>query len=295
MADGGCTPHHDWFNALLTMGLCVGIIISYAPQHYRIISAKSSEGLSPVFLLLGSTSSAAGMWNMITLQWGIAKCCRVVSWGSCAEMTAGIVQLSIQWFGFTLVFILYMKYYPDHLKYIESSASSPLLQPKRPIKSAEWRLSQVLAWVTFGHLVFIAATTIFFLSSAAPSPTPNVPLPSQIVQWARFLGVTSAILAGIQYAPQLIHTYRHKVVGALSIPMMCIQTPGSILMITSIALRPGTNWTSWITFLVAMIMQGSLLVMCIIWKIRQERLGIDDFGDPVNRSDEHSENTPLLA
>jgi hypothetical protein len=35
-----------------------------------------------------------------------------------------------------------------------------------------------------------------------------------------------------------------KLVGALSIPMMLIQTPGGILMVTSIALRKGTNWTS---------------------------------------------------
>ena len=27
-------------------------------------------------------------------------------------------------------------------------------------------------------------------------------------------------------------------------------------------------------------MQGSLLTMCIFWKIRQRKLGIDDFGNP---------------
>jgi hypothetical protein len=35
-----------------------------------------------------------------------------------------------------------------------------------------------------------------------------------------------------------------KLVGALSIHIMLIQTPGGILMVTSIALRKGTNWTS---------------------------------------------------
>lgn len=44
---------------------------------------------------------------------------------------------------------------------------------------------------------------------------------------------------------------------------------------------PGTDWTSWFTFLVAGIMQGSLLVLCILWKIRQRRLGIDDFGNAI--------------
>ena len=33
-------------------------------KHFRIISKGSSEGFSPWFLLLGATSSAAGMLNM---------------------------------------------------------------------------------------------------------------------------------------------------------------------------------------------------------------------------------------
>jgi len=52
-------------------------------------------------------------------------------------------------------------------------------------------------------------------------------------------------------------------------------------MVLSIALRPGTDWTSWITYATAGIMQGSLLVMCLIWKTRQTRLGIDDFGNSL--------------
>lgn len=28
-------------------------------------------------------------------------------------------------------------------------------------------------------------------------------------------------------------------------------------------------------------MQGTLLIMCIFWKIRQHKLGIDDFGEPL--------------
>ena len=47
------------------------------------------------------------------------------------------------------------------------------------------------------------------------------------------------------------------------------------------ASSPGTNWTSWFPFLVAGIMQGSLLVLCILWKMRQHRLRIDDFGNAV--------------
>lgn len=57
-------------------------------------------------------------------------------------------------------------------------------------------------------------------------------------------------------------------------------------MVLSIALRPGTNWTSWATFAVAAILQGCLLAMCIVFKIRQNKRGVDDFGVPVGLSQE---------
>lgn len=91
--------------------------------------------------------------------------------------------------------------------------------------------------------------TLFVLATAVPGPSPGEPLPPLAYSWAKFLGISAAIFASIQYAPQLLHTYRSKLVGALSIPMMCIQTPGGVLMVLSIALRPGTNWTSQFLFL----------------------------------------------
>ncbi|KAF9525257.1 hypothetical protein CPB83DRAFT_897131 [Crepidotus variabilis] len=280
-----CTPQHDWFNAFLTGGLCCGLVISYLPQHFRIIHAKSSEGFSPVFLLLGTASAASGMFNMITLQAPIVKCCRVVGLGSCLEMSAGVIQVGLQWLCFSIVFILYMIYYPIRLKYPEDCIEphEQLLQspyPKEPVRGSEWRLSIIVAWIAGIHFFVLAVTTAYLLHNAPPYPDGSIPL--AISRWATFTGVTSALLAAIQYAPQLLHTYRTKLVGALSIPMMMIQTPGGILMVTSIVLRPGTNWTSWITFAVAATLQGCLLAMCISWKIRQHNLGIDDFGRRIS-------------
>ena len=92
------------------------------------------------------------------------------------------------------------------------------------------------------YSLFVATTSTYLLLTLPLSPDDS--LPQKVSTWATLLGVSSAILAAIQYAPQLLHTYRSKLVGALSIPMMMIQTPGGFLMVTSIALRPGTNWTS---------------------------------------------------
>ncbi|KAG6887193.1 hypothetical protein C0995_000513 [Termitomyces sp. Mi166 len=200
-------------------------------------------------------------------------------------MTAGVIQLGLQWALFTIILILYMIYYPPHLKYIYPVDAHDTRLPthvKTPVKSPEWRFSIILAWVVAIHMAFITITSFFLLLTVPTSPAPDAPLPDILAKWATFLGVSSALLAAIQYAPQLIHTYRAKIVGALSIPMMCIQSPGAVLMVLSIALRPGTNWTSWITFAVSGIMQGSLLAMCIVFHFRQRRLGLDEFGNPLS-------------
>ncbi|PBK76096.1 hypothetical protein ARMSODRAFT_950480 [Armillaria solidipes] len=296
-----CTPTHDWFTATLTFGLCTGLVISYVPQHLRIIQKGSSEGFSPWFLFLGSTSSASGLLNMVTMQWGIVRCCRFFSFGSCLEMTAGVIQVGLQWAMFTFIMVLYMIYYPPHLKYSEIDVDAHDSRPihrrvKTPTFTPEWSQSIFLSWITVAHFAIITITTFFLLltsptPSASPPVDPTTPpeyMDKTLANWATFLGVSSALLAAIQYAPQIMHTWRARLVGALSIPMMLIQSPGAVLMVLSIALRPGTNWTSWITFAVAGMMQGTLLILCIMFKIRQRRLHIDDFGEPLTPLQQYS-------
>lgn len=77
---------------------------------------------------------------------------------------------------------------------------------------------------------------------------------------AIFLGLSGTALAILQYAPQIYKTYNAKLVGALSLGTMAIQVPGSVLFVISIAVREGTNWTSWIPYAVTGAMQGGLLV-----------------------------------
>lgn len=80
-------------------------------------------------------------------------------------------------------------------------------------------------------------------SPPSPYPDPSFPdpgspeLPVSLARWALFLGVSSATLAAIQYLPQISFTWRARLVGALSVPMMCVQSPGAVAMVLSIALR----------------------------------------------------------
>lgn len=97
-------------------------------------------------------------------------------------------------------------------------------------------------------------------------------------RWAAFLGVTGTLLAAAQYVPQIVHTARTRLVGSLSIPMMLLQVPGSAIFVYSLAIRPGIDWTSLAAYAAAGALQAVLLVLCLFWKRRQAKEGIDDYG-----------------
>jgi len=83
---------------------------------------------------------------------------------------------------------------------------------------------------------------------------------------AYLLGLAAACCAIVQYFPQLYRTYTSKHPGALSIPMMCIQTPGGFLLVYALSIKPDTNWTTWISILISAVSQAILLVMCIKYR-----------------------------
>ena len=91
----------------LALFIVVGILVSYLPQHLRIISRRSSEGLSPYFVLLGTTSGTFALLNILTLprsQEDIA-CCGEVSRFACLAGLLGIAQVAVQWGCFTLMYV----------------------------------------------------------------------------------------------------------------------------------------------------------------------------------------------
>ncbi|KAG8956929.1 hypothetical protein FRC03_010697 [Tulasnella sp. 419] len=219
----------------------------------------------------------------------------------CYENLGGVEIVGTQWFAFTLILVLFLIYFPPHLKYTEYQATAHPGHSKTcecdpcaaaragPIRSttSEWKLAITLAWVVFIHFSFSIFITVILLSGPQnPDGSPS----DRVYAWATFLGLVSTSLAFIQYAPQLRHTYRSKLVGAISIPAMAIQSPGAVLMVYTIAIKPGTNWTSWMVYAAAGILQGSLLIMCLFWKARQKRLHIDDFGNPLPDPEDGRQN-----
>jgi uncharacterized protein with PQ loop repeat len=122
-----------------------------------------------------------------------------------------------------------------------------------------WYTALLVASLTLLHgLAVIVVTGV--LSTVAKD---------DLALWANALGVMAALLAGVQYIPQIWTTYHLKHVGSLSIPMMCIQTPGGYLFAASLMARLGwAGWSSWGIFLLTATMQCVLLYMAIYYEIQ---------------------------
>ena len=91
----------------------------------------------------------------------------------CLETVAGVIQVGTQWFLFSVMcvlpratspyrltgppsLVLYMLYFPPHLKYVTLDIDADELGPseriKTDLKSDTWRLSITLLWIVVIHL-----------------------------------------------------------------------------------------------------------------------------------------------
>jgi len=286
-----CEDLRDVNVANLIVSICIvfGMLISYLPQHVRIIKRGTSEGISPYFVLLGTTSATSAFANILLLPQSRrdVTCCKELETFHCVAGLLGITQLGVQWISFTFIFVLFLvffRYNPEHdpdNEELEEGGESP-----------RWQTALFVAVVTLLHgLVVIVVTGV--LTTAAPQ---------KLGIWANTLGVMAALLAAVQYVPQIWMTYHIKHVGSLSIPMMCMQTPGGFLFAGSLFARLGwAGWSSWGIFVLAASMQGILLFMAIHYEMEARKHaskavhhGIGGAIVDERQADGAAESAPLL-
>lgn len=253
--------------------------MSYLPQHYRIISRRSSEGISPYFVLLGTTSGTCGFANILTLPASRADlaCCRVISGFECFAGLLGVAQVGVQWACFWFMYVQTHCFYCIGVEVLTTHSLLlfltffPRATPHRPLSSTAptHRLALSVTLVCLLHLFLTILVSVVVLYFA----------PAHLSTLAAILGILATILAAIQYLPQIYTTWRLQKVGSLSIPMMCIQTPGSFVWVASLAARLGwAGWSTWGIYAATGCLQGVLLVMAIRFEIREWRERKSDEG-----------------
>ncbi|KAL8381681.1 hypothetical protein RB595_005796 [Gaeumannomyces hyphopodioides] len=257
-------------NLIVSIIIVLGMLISYLPQHYRIISRGTSEGISPYFILLGVTSATSGFANILTLPQSRqdVACCKDLDTFHCLAGLLGIAQLGAQWICFAVILVLFLVFFRYDNATVSADEEEDLATEEQP----RWQTAVAVACICFLHGLAVIVTTAVI----------GYVFPQHLSGWANTLGLSAAALAGIQYLPQIWTTYRLKHVGSLSIPMMCIQTPGGFLFASSLFARFGpAGWSSWGIILLTASMQGILLSMAIYYEIRRDK--------------SHAEGSPAIA
>lgn len=75
--------------------LIAWMVLSYIPQWHRIISRRSAEGLSTLYVLLGAASGICAVANILILPASQVDrgCCRTNTRFACIAGTLGMVQV----------------------------------------------------------------------------------------------------------------------------------------------------------------------------------------------------------
>jgi hypothetical protein len=154
-----------------------------------------------------------------------------------------------------------------------------------------WKEAILVLALSLAFFVFALFGSVVFVYAAH----------NHIRAWANFLGLLGTVLAAVQYIPQIMTTWRLKETGSLSIPMMCIQTPGSAVFAASLAVRLGpAGWSAWGLFILTGLMQGVLLAMSLTFLWRDRKAAKADVnqnanGNGIPHHGERGEQTPLLG
>jgi hypothetical protein len=156
----------------------------------------------------------------------------------------------------------------------------PADAPPRPT----WRTALGVVLISAVHYVLLMIASVVVV----------LWYPDFMASWAIGLGLCAAILACIQYLPQIWTTWKLQHVMSLSIPMMCIQTPGSFVFAASLAGRLGAEgWSAWGVYVITGCLQGCLLAMGISFELRDRRLKRAE--EEEEEAQEPDETTGLLS
>jgi hypothetical protein len=175
-----------------------------------------------------------------------------------------------------LLFLIFFPRNPQPSEMDEQDASIPT-----------WKEAVLVLAVSLAFFVVALLGSIIFVYAA----------PTHVRGWANFLGLLATALAAIQYIPQILMTWKLQETGSLSVPMMCIQTPGSFVFAASLAVRLGPGgWSAWGLFIFTGCLQGVLLAMSLwfIWKDGKAAKHADDHVANGNGDGRSHEQTPLL-
>lgn len=228
---------------ILGLSLCIAGVLSYIPQYYSLIQSKQTTGISEFSLLILNIGGATLTANSFILNYWRFQCYENCSALLCTGNLLPLWQITFGWLVVLPLYFIFVRYK------IQGSQ-------KRILSDIRYLMTYVL---------FIASMLILGIVEKAFATNSSTFFQVSAIM----LGVLSALCSCVVWIPQIVKLLRTQDPGGLSLLMFLIQTPGNIMVII-LQLLYRQNWTTWITYVVLLVEQGTIVIILLVLKYREK-------------------------
>lgn len=239
-------------NIILGSAIIVGLFLSFFFQWLVIVRRRSSEGISWITLTLSLVSGLLTTTNGMIFNWPTLSCCRFsnISVAACLEINLVTQSLLISPVCNIILFVLFLVFF----------SHKPLPNQTRREKQFDYLYSLVSFFgvLLTGFLIASMAFVLFF---------GGILTGQGIEYYGKTLGYMSGVATLFIWVPQIWTTFRTNNGGALSLPMLLIQGPGSAATVY-FQIDSKQDFTTWVPYALCGIQQTILIIMLLYYQIR---------------------------
>ena len=272
----GCDNDSNLAGGIIMALLGVGTWISYLPTVYEIIALNSSKGISVGTMFLLNLTNYCNTLGLLLQNWKEVQCCNhgYDNAGDCMLGLNPVFLMGANILGCLPLYITTLWYWtppgqePEKKSILRdddaseaSSISDVSYVSQNLLDTPEFAGVKTTfgAWMSLALFFFVAATlagvsAILLIEYDEDS--------NNVQRYADGCNLFSAIFMGLTWLPQLIHTYRIKHKGSLSVVTLLLQAPGAAIVCVSL-ITDGQSLTSIASNCVAFLCLSALFFMAV--------------------------------
>lgn len=228
--------------------LCIGSICSYIPQFYVIFKSKAIDGLSEPSIVILNVGNFCLTLNSIIFNWYKWSCFSKCSFGVCNAYMLPFYQILMGWVMVFIFYLIFMKY---------------------KIRNTEDKIIGAMFYLLL-YIVFIGVVVVIAISEKFWNSGE-----SRLLFFDGFgqaMGYCAALCNGVVWIHQIYVLLKSGECGNVSPVMFALQAPGNVVIIIFQAVLYKQPISTWISYVVCCIEQTIVLIIIIMYKIRDRRM-----------------------
>ena len=281
-------------NSMLGLGIgyLLTIFITYTFQYIKIYKTKSVTGISPSFLVLGNISSVTSFMNSLIFYFVVIHECFTIDIVECINKMLGLYQIGSQYLCFMIFYVMFVFYYRTNVVNVYPDFENlvqPLLSNENGNSNGNNRISEHhrRGYIVY-YFIGMVLVDIILISVTVGLLSRNVWHGNDdLIIFARALGIISTLSVVTQYVPQIYSLYLTKNAKNLSVVTYILLAGGNFVSFLYLTFQSASDSTTWLPYLICLIMQSLLCVQIIYYEQRSRHLNVSiqydrdnsDYGD----------------